>query len=272
MKKLFCIPLAIFACAACSDKADIPPPVPDNVFSFEASERWLDIGGDAVTPADVTLVGGSVAGTYPNVFWANADGYPTSYVEYTGNVYDGILAVSAGGRVKVGSYYLDGTGWGSRMDTWGGFVFSQNFNKTASTLDLKDHFCAWADSGASGTATFLAAYDMTWAGAKYGTPTIEFATPATVESLWLANSTTVHAYESSKADYSFAVRITGYDAAGAESGSVECVLADASGKVSQWTNVELVALGAVSKLRFRVVSNDAMAPTYFCLDEITLKK
>lgn len=271
MKKLFYITLAIFACTACTDNENAPSPAL-NKLTFESSDGWRDIEGAKISLGDVTIVGGVPAGTYSNVFWAKSESYPTSSVEYMGNVYDGILCTSPDGKIRIGSYYLDGTGWGSQMDTWGGFVFSRNFNKTASTLDLKDQFCAWADKGANGTATFLAAYDMSWAGGKYGTPTIEFTTPRTVESIWLANSTTLHAYTSSKADYSFAIRIVGYDAAGAELGSVDCVLADAAGKVADWTKVSLEALGAVSALKFKVVSNDSMAPTYFCVDEITLKK
>lgn len=290
MKKLLLLAFAAFALASCSDNDNwqddpVPGPAPGpdpveptppadtyTVYSFEASEGWLDIKGQPVVPGDVTIVGGSVAGVYHDVFWAKSPDYPTTFVEYMGNVYDGVLATSADGGVKFGSYYLDGIEWGAQMDTWGGFVVSKNFDRTASSLDLKNHFSAWAEKGAGGSDTFLAAYDFSMMGGTYTSPTIVFTMPRTVTGLCLANSTALYPYESSKSDFYFTVRVAGYDAAGKLLGEVDCPLVADGKKADDWVEVSTERLGAVSSLKFKVVSNDAMAPAYFCLDELTLKE
>lgn len=287
MKKFLLLAFAAFLLAACSDNDDFgpdrpveppvnPPVTPPadtyEILSFESSEGWLDIKGQPVVPGEVTVVGGSVAGTYQDVFWAKSPEYPTDYVEYMGNVYDGVLATSAGGGVKIGSYYLDGTGWGAQADTWGGFVLSKNYNKSAATMDLQNQFCAWTDKGANGTETFLVAYDMYWSGGTYAAPTIAFTMPRTVAYLFLANSTALYPYESSMDDFSFMVRISGYDADGKLLGEVDCPLVADGKRAEDWVKVSTETLGAVSLLKFRVVSNDSSAPAYFCMDELTLKE
>lgn len=290
MKKLLLLAFAAFALAACTDDDNwqdpqgpdpeppvIPPVTPpaDNwtVYSFEASEGWCDLKGAPALPGDIEVVGGAVAGSYPNVFWANSPDYPTEEVQYMGNVYDGVLVTSKDGSVAIGSYYSDGTGWGSgRMDTWGGFVVSKNFNRTASSLDLKNHFSAWTEKGAGGSETFLAAYDFSMMGGTYSAPKIVFTMPRTVTSLCLANSTALYPYESSKSDFYFTVRVTGYDAAGKLLGEVDCPLFTDGKKADDWVEVSTERFGAVSSLKFKVVSNDAMAPTYFCLDHLKVKE
>lgn len=287
MKKLLLLSFAAFALAACSDDdnwqdpVDPQPPVICPVtppaetymtYSFEASEGWLDIQGAPALPGVIEVAGGLVAGSYPDVLWGNSPGYPTVPVEYMGNVFDGVLMTSKDGGVKIGSYYSDGTGWGARMDSWGGFVLSKNFNTSASTMDLKDQFSVWAAKGASGTETFLAAYDSAWTGGSYAAPTIEFTMPRTVASLRLANSTVLYTYESSKPDFTYAVRITACDAAGKTVGEVDCPLVAGGKRVGDWTEVALEQFGAVAALRFKVVSNDSMAPMYFCLDDLKLQE
>lgn len=283
MKKLLLLTFAALALSACSDDdsgRDTPrpePPVPtpvdnDRVYSFETSEGWLDIKGAHALPGDIEVVGGVVAGNYRNVFWANSPDYPTHYLEYMGNTYDGVLVTSHDGSIAVGSYYLDGIGWGSRMDTWGGFVLSKNYDRTAQTMDLKNQFRVWAPKGANDTETFLAAFDAAWSGGTYAAPTIDFTMPRVVKCLYLANSTALYPYESLKSDFTFTVRITGYDAAGESLGVIDCPLVAGGKRADDWVKVPTGELGAVSALKFQVVSNDSSAPAYFCLDDLTVKE
>lgn len=290
MKKLLLPLFAAFALAACSDDETWQDPAgPDQpestviepvtpsadtwtVCSFEASEGWLDIKGAPAVAGDITVVGGAVAGTYHGVMWAGSPDYPTEEIEYMGNVYDGLLVWSADGSIGIGSYYSDGTGWGAHMDSWGGFVLSKNYDRTATAIDLKNQFSVWAEKGARGTETFLAAYDFSMMGGAYSGPKIVFTMPRIVCSLSLANSTTLYPYESSKPDFTFTVRITGYDAAGQSVGEIDCPLVADGKRADDWVEVSTESLGPVSALKFKVVSNDAMAPAYFCLDDLKVKE
>lgn len=128
-----------------------------DIISFEEEEGMTDIGGQRVTLGDIEVVGGFAAGVHSNVFWAKP------YAEYGDP--DGIMGLTidlplftSDGNVWFGSYYCDCTGWGSQMDTWGGFVLSRNCNTSASSFDYADQFSVYAQSGANGSKTFAAAY------------------------------------------------------------------------------------------------------------------
>lgn len=117
-----------------------------DIISFEEEEGMTDIGGQKVTLGDIEVVGGFAAGVHSNVFWAKP------YAEYGDP--DGIMGLTidlplftSDGNVWFGSYYCDCTGWGSQMDTWGGFVLSRNCNTSASSFDYADQFSVYAQSG-----------------------------------------------------------------------------------------------------------------------------
>lgn len=157
-----------------------------DIISFEEEEGMTDIGGQKVTLGDIEVVGGFAEGVYSNVFWAKP------YAEYGDP--EGIMGLTidlplftSDGNVWFGSYYCDCTGWGSQMDTWGGFVLSRNCNTSATSFDYADQFSVYAQSGANGSKTFAAAYCNGMMGGDYSAPTIVFTTtPRKVAYLYMA--------------------------------------------------------------------------------------
>ncbi|MDE5637016.1 MAG: DUF4465 domain-containing protein [Alistipes sp.] len=275
MKKLFIATLSLLAFVACSDNDDNGGTTKkEPVLEYITFEDGTLFGpdGEAVVPGHA-VVAGSVSGSYENIFWAKP--YAEEVTEYdewseedvTYSKFDDLLFSTADRNAWFGSYYSDGRNWGMVFDTWNGFAVSKNCNNTAGTMNYDDQFSVWAASGARGSESFLAAYCSTFGG-TYSVPTIEFAQACKVDHLYVANSTVTYCYASDATEYKLV--ITGYRA-GEETGRVEVALLSAEGNVADWTKVMLFEQ-EVDKLVFTTESDDAMCPTYFCVDEIAVVK
>lgn len=260
--------------------AEPEPAVEYDIISFETDEGMKDINGADVVLGDAEVVGGFAAGTYHDLFWAKP--YAADYgqeEEYMGLTVDLLLFSTADANVWFGSYYNDGSGWGTQMDTWGGFALSRNFNTEAAAFSYADQFSVYAAEGASASRTFAVAYCNGMMGGTYANPTIEFAvTPRRVAYLCLAPSTMLHTYykydASAASDRTFGYRITG-SLKGQETGQVDVMLVNMSSVAAGWVKVDLASLGEVDKLVFTpqgVNPNKDFDPVYFCLDEIALVK
>lgn len=248
-----------------------------DIISFEEEEGMTDIGGQRVTLGDIEVVGGFAAGVHSNVFWAKP------YAEYGDP--DGIMGLTidlplftSDGNVWFGSYYCDCTGWGSQMDTWGGFVLSGNFSTSLDTYNFANQFTVWADKGANASSICAVGYVDTYSGG-YAVPTMVLSSAREVGYCHLAPSAMLATYTPtavSMDQFWFKVIVTGY-LGQTEVGTVDCLLTDRGVTQSGWTKVDLSRLGQVDRLTFTIDSNDTgewgvNAPAYFGLDEIGFPK
>jgi hypothetical protein len=168
---------------------------------------------------------------------------------------------------------------------WSGWTYSNETDAT--TPGYLNQFSAITGGGAGGSANYAVAY--------LGAPAITFAAPSIVNSLAVTNTT--YAGLSMKLGDGFAKRfggddgtdpdffkltITGLNAAGAVTGSVDTYLADfrfadsaQDYVLDQWRTVDLSALGTVQSLRFALASSDMGSfgintPTYFAVDNLSV--
>lgn len=265
--------------ATCTVHVSESDPEPEfEVISFEDAEGMKALDGTPIALTEIEVVGGMAAGKHFPVFWAKpfaaAYGDPDGVMGLT---FDAPLFSSSDENTWFGSYYCDCTGWGSQMDTWGGFVLSRICNTTATSFDYKNQFAAYTASGANSTLTFAVAYSNGMMGGQYSNPTIDFAiTPRQVDHLYMATSTMVSTYykydSTAPADRTYGYRIVG-SLAGKEVGGVSVEMVVSSVPVSGWVKVDLSSLGKVDRLVFKPEGlNPAKDydPVYFCLDEIAL--
>lgn len=260
--------------------SDPAPAVEYDIISFEEGEGMTDLLGQPVVPGDIEVVGGMAAGSHHGVFWAQP--YAAEYGDAEGIMgvtFDGPLFSTADSNVWFGSYYCDCSGLGTRMDTWGGFVLSQNCNTTASAHDYANQFSVYAESGALSGKTFAVAYCNGMMGGDYSNPVIDFGkTPRTVAYLYMAPSTMLYTYykydSSAVTDRTFSYRITG-QLQEKEVGTVDVMLVNGGKVEAGWVKVDLSTLGNVDRLTFKpegINPNKDFDPVYFCLDEIALVK
>lgn len=289
MKKLILLlsAFATLAFVSCSKDDDQGPEGPVvcpkdhiEVVSFEAAEQMTDFVGEPATPGDITVIGGSAAATHKYVLWAGSSAY-VDYMQTTitgATYYDGPLFSTTDENIWFGSYYSDNLYDGVKYESWGGFVLTRNFGKTATTVDYQNQFTAWADKGAKGSATCMIGYDSF--GGDYSVPTIDFVkSPRKACHLYMANTAITHPYEPTNvvtpATYYYKVVIIG-KLKKVETGRVECMLIKNGVKVEDWVFVDLSSLGTVDQIQFKAESNDAgeymNAPTYFALDELGFAK
>ena len=175
------------------------------------------------------------------------------------------------------------------MTSWGGWAYSNKFDTT--TRDWTNQYSA-VTGVAQGGANYGIGYLDTWNGV---TPTVTLATPSVVDYAWFTNTT--YGYYSildgtgfSKKfgdepdpDDWFLLTITGKDAAGTTTDSVEFYLADYRFAdnardyiVKDWTRVDLTSLKTVNSLEFTLASSDSSVdfgmnnPSYFAMDTLTV--
>lgn len=286
MKKIFYFASAALLLAACSDDKETPgdptpPPVEEtfDVISFEPAEGMMAIDGEAVVLGPIEVVGGMAAATHQNCFWAKP------YAEMFGDpegamglTIDMPLFSDAAGEVWFGSYYCDCSGWGSVMDSWGGFALSQNSDMTSTTFDYANQFAVYAPAGANATKTFAMAYCNGMMGGEYCNPVIDFVPARTVDHLYMAAATMAYTFYNHSAsapkDRTGGYTVIGI-AGGEETGRVDVTLVKAGKVVDDWVKVDLSALGQVDRITFEPMGfnpNADMDPAYFCLDEIALVK
>lgn len=168
--------------------------------------------------------------------------------------------------------------WG---DSWTGFACSTK--KDTTTTGYTNQYSCYAGSGADGSSKFALAYS--------DSATCSFASGIThkIHSIMLTNNTYTalsmkngdsYAKKFSSGDY-FKVTITGFNADGAQTGTVDFYLADfRNGKsfiCKNWEQVSLTSLGEVNKLMFTFSSTDngswgMNTPAYVCVDNIEYYK
>ena len=176
--------------------------------------------------------------------------------------------------------------------SWTGWVYSNETDTT--TEGFENQYSVYANSGQGGSSNFGLSYiGIDYATSQTVASIASLASPSTVAGAYFNNTT--YAALSMKngdgfakrfggntgndADY-FKLIISGLDAAGNKTGSVDFYLADyrfADNSldyiVDAWTYVDLSSLGTVSKLSFDVASTDVSpyginTPAYFAIDKL----
>jgi len=169
---------------------------------------------------------------------------------------------------------------------WEGFAYSNRTDPNLAGVD--GQYNAIAGGGQGGSATYAVAF-VGWENV----PTLTFSTPQVLSGLYVTNNN--YAYYDMLQGGPFSKKfggpagtdpdwlkltITGLDAAGKETGTVEFYLADFQAVdpaqdyiLKTWAFVNLSPLGEVRRLQFRLDSSDKGAfglntPTYLCLDTI----
>jgi hypothetical protein len=174
---------------------------------------------------------------------------------------------------------------------WAGWAYSNESDTT--TPGYLNQFSAIPGAAHSGT-NYAIGYPDTWYGV---TPTVTLAAPAVLDHLYLTNTT--YAYLAMRDGYFpakefggddgtdpdwFKVIITGKDAGGGTTGTIEFYLADFRFAdsaddyiVDTWQKVDLGPLGEVQSLAFTLDSSDKTefygtwwinTPTYFAMDTV----
>ena len=184
----------------------------------------------------------------------------------------------------------------------GGIALSQ-WNDTATagyanqcSVFYKD--AATGFGGNKGSKTFAVSYGCDNSSYPYGAdtrPVIEFSTEGVekiFDHFYVNNST--YAYLSMKNGDSycrkmsytdkdwFKLTIYGIKKDGTVSGQIDFYLADfrtstSKGIVDEWTKIDLTSLGAIHGLKFDMTSSivgdyGSNVPSYFCFDDVTIKK
>ena len=169
------------------------------------------------------------------------------------------------GKAAFLSYFNDFYG---TWDTWCRFAVSTCDDKKTEGLD--NQFSVYTTLAEDGNA-FAVAYEMQGMGPGYTfNPAVEFSAPVTPASIRLANNTWTYLYLSKK--YSdFAVKIIGFNG-DSQTGTLEVPLAAGNKIAADWVLADLHTLGKVTSLVFAVVCKDVMAPTYFCMDDLTYEE
>lgn len=172
--------------------------------------------------------------------------------------------------------------------SWSGFAYS---NKSDSiTPGYDNQYSAITGKGFGGSGNYAVSY-------IFSSSRVRLSVPDSVPGLYITNST--YAYMAMKygdaiskkfggatgndPDY-FRLLISGFKASGDSVGTVISYLADFRDTdpakdylVKTWKWVDLKPLGEIQELRFRLESSDVgtygiNTPTYFCFDNLTLKK
>ena len=229
-----------------------------------------------------------------NSYWNGSDKSGThthyDYYDLFGYTQDSYLGGFASGGVYFANnyeeYYYPDYGYG--YTSWDGWAFSNMTDAT--TPGFANQLSAIAGGGANGSANYGVAF-QSWTLDK----TVSFAAPVQVQGAYVTN--TAYAYYSMLLgdDFSkkfggdlgtdedwFLLTITGYDSAGAETGSVEFYLADFRFAddaddyiIDEWTWVDMTALGKqVGSLGFAWSSTDnhptlgMNTPAFFAMDNL----
>jgi len=186
--------------------------------------------------------------------------------------------------VAFNTYYDDTYG-----PYWEGFAYSNTTDTT--TPGFTNQYSAITGTGANGSSI----YGVGYVGFIGIVPTVTFAEEVDLDEVYITNTT--YAYLAMRDGNSpakqfggasgddpdwYVLTVTGKDASGTATGTVEFYLADYRFSdntqdyiVSEWTPVNLNTLGKVKTLEFSVDSSDTGAygintPTYFAIDSIDI--
>ena len=176
--------------------------------------------------------------------------------------------------------FASGSAWFSNnYDTtygsWDGFAYSDISN--ASAKGLSSQYNAITGSGQGGSANYAVGY-IGWTMP----PTMTLDEPAVVSGLYVTNNNYAYytmlnggmfgAKKFSDSDW-FLLTMTGIDATGAVTGTVNFYLAEGTDIVNDWEYVNLASLGVVKSVEFNLSSSDNGAygmntPGYFVIDTV----
>jgi hypothetical protein len=197
--------------------------------------------------------------------------------------YDGSQDYSGSGETESFSYASGGvnftvnfTDWGGGMTSFSGMAYS---NQTDIINAVDTNYSAYASpaGGANGSANYGVFFPSYTGG-----DSVFFDDPVNLDHAFFTNHVWTYHYingsdgsgagEFEAGDY-MVLNIVAYDENNQITGNVEIDLADFTGKnafiMDNWTQVDLSALENVKYLKFEISSSDGMAPTYFCIDELT---
>jgi hypothetical protein len=203
--------------------------------------------------------------------WASAavidfEDLPLSAESYW-NGSDGSGDFTSGGATFSNDYDAQ---WGS----WDGFSYSNLTDIT--TEGFAGQYSAIAGGGALNTTTYVIGYCSAFAASP---PTVTFSTAQTVTGAYVTNTNYAY-YSMLKGDQFakqfeegdwFTLTITGKDADGNVTGTVDFNLATGTDIVNTWEWVGLSSLGTVKSLEFTLSSSDTgefgmNTPAYFAMD------
>jgi len=219
---------------------------------------------------------------------ANFDGLPLGPNQYW-NGSDGSGGFTSGPAYFNNLYAVDPwSGWAF----WGGWAYSDMTDTT--TPGYTNQYSAITGGGQGGSSNYGVAYQDTYTPT---TPTIALSQPTVVDGAYFTNTTYTYLIlrdgdpggyskkfggaSGNDADW-FRVTVTGKDAAGQPTGSVDFYLADFrfadNAKdyiVRDWTWADLSGLGEVKSLEFTLASSDSGSygintPAYFAMDAMTV--
>ncbi|MGC9331032.1 MAG: DUF4465 domain-containing protein [Bacteroidales bacterium] len=197
--------------------------------------------------------------------------------------YDGAPDYSGSGETES-FYYSSGgvnftvnfTDWGGGMTSYSGMAYS---NETDLSTADNSNYSAYASpaGGANGSANYGVFFPSYTGG-----DSIFFDTPVNMEHAWFTNHVWTYHYingsdgygtgEFQQGDY-MVLNIVAYNESNQITGNVEIDLANFTGSNSyimdNWTQVDLSSLENVKYLKCEINSSDEMAPTYFCIDDLT---
>ena len=171
------------------------------------------------------------------------------------------------------------------MSDWDYWYFFGYANRTSSAFEsLDDQWNNVVGGGYDGSSNYGVAYVADFNGPCYATVKLDGG--AVVPGFYVTNSAYSYASIIKGDNYAkkfgmgdwFKLTVTGYDAAGESTGTVDFYLADLRDAnyayiVNDWRWVDLTSLGKVKRLGFTMSSSDSgqwgmNTPAYFCLDNL----
>ncbi len=173
------------------------------------------------------------------------------------------------------TFHNNNTDYGGGFIYWSGFSFSNRTDTT--TPGYTNDLSAFPGTGAGGSATYAVGY---YASFDPVSTRIDLGGLTDMTGLGMSVANTTYTALNLPMDDDFSdpftdgdwlrLTVTGF-AGGSTTGSTEYYLADFRGGLtfilSDWTFVDLSALGTVDRVEFIVTSSDPGKPTYFALDD-----
>ncbi|MFH1371261.1 MAG: DUF4465 domain-containing protein [Planctomycetota bacterium] len=178
----------------------------------------------------------------------------------------------SGGFENGGAWFNNN--YDSLYESWDGFAYS-NITDTSSS-GWSSEYNAITGSGQGGSDNYAVCF-IGWTEA----PTMTLDVPTIVGGLYVTNNN--YAYYSMLYGDAFAKKfgdddwflltMTGKDAAGAVTGTVEFYLAEGTDILNNWRVVDLTSLGTVKSVEFGLSSSDTglfgmNTPAYFVIDTV----
>jgi len=192
----------------------------------------------------------------------------------------------SGGFTSGGAHFSNN--YDADWDSWDGFAYSNATDTTTEELDAQ--YNAITGSGQGGSANYAIGY-VGWTSP----PTVTLTSPGVVDGLYTTNCSYAYYAMLNGSPFSkkfggptgedqdwFMLTVTGKDADGAVTGTVDFYLADYRSDdngqdyiINTWQHVDLSSLGVVESLEFTLSSSDVgdwgmNTPAYFAIDTVVI--